>query len=52
MTENDIVLEASERAALALEVSDETIEAAASAGPLCARAFSISYCTGSEVCPY
>ncbi len=52
MTEADIAMDLSEQTVLAIEVSDEAIEAAACAGPHCAKAFSISFCTGSEVCPY
>jgi hypothetical protein len=52
MTEADIAVDLSEQTMLAIEVSDEAIEAAACAGPHCAKAFSISFCTGSEVCPY
>ena len=34
------------------EVTDESLEAAASAGPLGLRAFTIAMCTGQSECPF
>ena len=34
------------------EVSDEALEAAASAGPFGLRAFTVAMCTGNTECPF
>jgi hypothetical protein len=45
-------LDLNEADILDYEVADEALEAAACAGPLGARAFTISMCTGNMECPF
>ena len=50
MTESKLDL--SETDILIYDIADEALEAAACAGPLGARAFTIAMCTGQAECPF
>jgi hypothetical protein len=50
MTETKLDL--NEADILDYEVSDEALEAAASAGPFVAQAFTVAMCTGNMECPF
>jgi len=52
MNEAKIGFDLNEEQILTDELSDETLEAAAGAGPECARAFTVTMCTGQADCPF
>jgi hypothetical protein len=52
MDDSDIELNRDEYDALAADITDTALEAAACSGPACARAFTVSMCTGQLYCPF
>ena len=52
MNEAEIGFDLNEEQILTYEISDETLEAAACAVAECARAFTVTMCTGQGECPF